>query len=113
MQVATSAPTRIADADIPVGRCRCPVCDGTKEVGASEYQKKYKHVMSKYNLANDTVQCNNCGGQYMFGSPKGHVKPNAAGDGCWHDYKSSNAGRCLTNYVCQYCGDAYQIDSGD
>lgn len=113
MQVTTSTLTRIADADIPAGRGRCPVCDGTMEVGANEYQKKYKSVIAGYNLANDTVRCNNCGGQYMFGSPKGHVKLASNGDACWHDYVGTNAGRCLTNYKCTRCGDVYQIDSGD
>lgn len=113
MQVTTSTPTRIADADIPSGRCRCPVCDGTYEVGASEYQRKYRNVIAGYNLANDTVRCTNCGGQYMFGTPKGHVAPGNTGLGCWHVYTGTNVGNCLTNYKCVGCGDTYQIDSGD
>lgn len=32
---------------------------------------------------------------------------------CKHEYRTSNAGRCLTNYYCPLCGKSKQIDSGD
>ena len=89
----------------------CPVCDGTKRVPAGD--SKYKHVIAGYDKTTDTFGCNNCGGQYMFGSPSGQVKLRADGTPCKHSYTSKNVGRCLTEYFCVHCSDRYQIDSGD
>ena len=97
---------------IPAGKHECPVCNGAGRMAADERMKKYRTVIAGYDLTNDTVKCCNCGGQYMFGSPKGYVGPNKEGVGCNHSYKSETVGRCLTRYTCE-CGDSYTIDSGD
>lgn len=89
----------------------CPVCNGTGRRPAGDYQ--YKHVIAGYDRATDTLACNNCGGQYMFGQPRGQVRLREDGSPCHHQYVSRNAGRCLTEYLCTHCGDRYQIDSGD
>ena len=91
----------------------CPVCNGSGRVTPNPEQQKYKHVYSGYDKDTDTLGCSNCGGQYMYGTPRGKVQLNAQGNPCTHHYQSSNAGRCLTNYDCVHCGDRYQIDSGD
>ena len=92
-------------------KATCPVCSGTGRMPAGD--SKYKNVISGYNPDSDTFNCSNCGGQYMFGRPSGQVKTRPDGTACTHTYQSSNAGRCLTNYVCVHCGDSYQIVSGD
>ena len=89
----------------------CPVCSGNGRVPAGDNQ--YKHVLAGYDKETDTLECQNCGGQYMYGSPRGVVNIDYSGQPCRHVYQSSNAGRCLTNYKCIHCGDSYQIDSGD
>lgn len=96
---------------IPVGHDKCPCCTGTGRISATDYQ--YKNILSGYDTVTDTLPCNNCGGQYMFGKNKGHVKLNKDGVACTHKYSGKNSGRCLTTYICDYCDDRYQIDSGD
>ena len=92
-------------------RGTCPVCNGSGRVAAGDY--KYKHVVAGYDKETDTLKCTNCGGQYMFGTPRGEVRLNKEGVPCTHSYTSQTVGRCLTQYTCQHCGDSYQIDSGD
>ena len=92
-------------------RGTCPVCNGSGRKPAGDY--RYKHVVAAYDAATDTLACTNCGGQYMYGSPKGQVPLNKDGVPCTHSYTSRNVGRCLTEYTCEHCGDRYQIDSGD
>ena len=89
----------------------CPVCNGTHRVPAGD--NKYKNVIAGYDKDTDTFACTNCGGQYMFGSPRGQVRLNKDGVPCTHQYVSKTVGRCLTEYLCVHCGDRYQIDSGD
>lgn len=89
----------------------CPVCSGTTRVPAGD--NKYKNVIAGYDKATDTFECNNCGGQYMFGRPTGIVAMDNSGQPCRHEYTSRSAGRCLTEYSCKFCNDRYQIDSGD
>lgn len=89
----------------------CPVCNGSGRVPAGD--NKYKHVIAGYDKATDTFACTNCGGQYMYGSPKGQVRLRPDGTPCKHEYTSKTVGRCLTEYTCRHCGDRYQIDSGD
>jgi len=89
----------------------CPVCRGSGRVAAGDY--KYKSVIAGYDQATDTLPCTNCGGQYMYGSPKGQVRLRDNGEPCVHEYTSQTVGRCLTEYTCKHCGDRYQIDSGD
>lgn len=89
----------------------CPVCQGTKRVPAGDH--KYKSVIAGYDSATDTLECRNCGGQYMMGRPTGEVRLNRDGIPCTHHYDSATIGRCLTQYTCRHCGDGYTIDSGD
>jgi len=89
----------------------CPVCNGSTRKPAGD--NKYKHVIAGYDKDTDTFACDNCGSQYMYSRSTGEVKLNKEGVPCTHSYVSSNAGRCLTNYVCKHCDDRYQIDSGD
>lgn len=90
----------------------CPVCSGTTR---TPYQGKesWKSVIAGYDADSDTLPCNNCGGQYMFGRPTGQVNVDFGGQPCVHEYAGANVGRCLTEYACKFCGDRYQIDSGD
>lgn len=92
-------------------RGTCPVCNGSGRKAAGDYQ--YKSVLAGYDKDTDTLPCTNCGGQYMYGSPKGQVRLNKDGVPCTHSYRSQTVGRCLTEYTCAHCGDRYQIDSGD
>lgn len=89
----------------------CPVCNGSGRVAAGD--RPYKTVLAGYDKETDTLACNNCGGQYMYGTPRGQVRLNHEGEPCRHSYTGRNAGRCLTEYTCENCGDRYQIDSGD
>ena len=72
----------------------CPVCNGT---GKSE----------------DGRECNNCGGQQMYGRGTGQVNLRQDGTPCKHEYKSTTIGRCLTEYKCIHCSFKFDIDSGD
>lgn len=91
----------------------CPVCNGSGRVPVPASQQRYKHVIAGYDKDTDTFDCTNCGGQYMFGSPRGQVRLNREGAPCTHSYSGQTIGRCLTEYTCSECGDSYQIDSGD
>jgi len=90
----------------------CPVCNGTTRTPADGYSHTRSHIAG-YDQATDTFPCTNCGSQYMYGQPRGTVPLRPDGTPCKHDYTSSNAGRCLTNYQCKHCNDSYEIDSGD
>jgi len=72
----------------------CPVCNGT---GKSE----------------DGRECNNCGGQQMYGRGTGQVNLRPDSTPCKHEYKSTTIGRCLTEYKCIHCSFKFDIDSGD
>ena len=72
----------------------CPVCNGT---GKSE----------------DGRECNNCGGQQMYGRGTGQVNLRPDGTPCKHEYNSTTIGRCLTEYKCIHCSFKFDIDSGD
>lgn len=87
------------------------MCNGTCRKPAGN--DRYKTMYANYDAATDTLPCTNCGGQYMFSSPKGEVSLNKQGEPCVHRYTSRTVGRCLTEYTCSECGDRYQIDSGD
>jgi len=89
----------------------CPVCNGSGRKPAGDYQ--YKHVVAGYHKDTDTLACNNCGGQYMYGHPRGQVRLNRSGEPCQHSYTSHTVGRCVTEYICGHCSDRYEIDSGD
>jgi len=89
----------------------CPVCSGSGRMAAGD--NKYKQVIAGYDKATDTIGCTNCGGQYMYGRPTGIVNVDFGGQPCVHKYSGKTVGRCLTEYHCEFCGDRYQIDSGD
>lgn len=89
----------------------CPVCDGSTRKPAGD--SKYKHIISGYDKETDTFQCDNCGGQYMWGRAIGKVRLQQDGTPCTHKYTGKTVGRCLTQYTCMHCNDQYQIDSGD
>lgn len=89
----------------------CPVCNGSGRRPAGN--SPYKGVLHGYDAETDTLPCNNCGGQSMYGKPTGKVTLRPDGTPCRHDYTSRTVGRCLTEYTCRHCGHSYQIDSGD
>lgn len=87
--------------------CVCPVCNGTKRAPST------RTYLRDYDAETGTAPCYNCGTQYMFGQATGWVAANKQGDPCKHKYNGREVGRCLTEYVCEHCGDRFQIDSGD
>lgn len=91
--------------------CTCPVCNGSGRRPAGD--DKYKHVYAGYDKDTDTLPCNNCGGQTMFGRATGKSYLREDGTPCKHEYTSRVAGRCYTIYTCRHCGYSYDIDSGD
>ena len=89
----------------------CPVCNGSLIVAVTEENlHKWKRRGAKIG---EEFKCKNCGAQYMYGTPRGVVPLNREGVPCTHSYKGRSAGRCLTQYECEFCEDRYQIDSGD
>ena len=91
----------------------CPVCNGTKRRAVPAECEKYKDILAGYDKVTDTLACDNCGAQYMYGKSTGQVRLNKYVVPCTHSYKGELVGRCLTQYVCEHCGDRHQIDSGD
>ena len=91
----------------------CPVCNGSGKMPISNFAERFKTHLAGYDKETDTLSCNNCGGQRMYGSPTGMVNLREDGTPCTHAYTSETVGRCLTQYTCKHCGDRYQIDSGD
>jgi transcription elongation factor Elf1 len=88
----------------------CPVCNGTKRVPAVG---TYKAMIYHYHADTDTFQCDNCGGQYMYGGASGMVNLNNQGEPCKHQYTGVQTGRCYYEYTCTNCGDKHSIDSSD
>ena len=93
----------------------CPVCSGTLRRPCPDNLRQYglSNGWYGYDKADDTVDCNNCGQQYMFGKPSGEVKLNTDGVPCTHSYEGETVGRCYHRYICKHCGDTHHIDSGD
>mgnify|MGYP003351192026 CR=1 FL=1 len=93
----------------------CPVCNGSGHRPCPDNLRDYgvKYGWYNYRAEDDTVTCNNCGGQYMFGQPTGEVPLRSEGTPCKHEYTSATVGRCLTRYTCKHCKSSYEIDSGD
>lgn len=89
----------------------CPVCNGSGRRPAGN--NPYKKVYAGYDAETDTLSCNNCGGQTMYGRSTGQVSLRPDGTPCRHEYTSRTIGRCLTEYTCRHCGHSYEIDSGD
>ena len=93
----------------------CPVCNGTKQRPCPDNLRKYgiSNGWYGYRAEDDTVKCNNCGGQYMFSRPSGVVRLNNDGVPCTHEYTNKSSGQHLTPYTCKHCADQYSTDSGD
>jgi hypothetical protein len=94
----------------------CPVCNGTGHKPCpDEVTRGYgvRNGWYGYRAEDDTVTCDNCGGQYMFGQPSCEVRLRPDGTPCTHEYVGVTIGRCLHEYTCKHCGDRHQIDSGD
>jgi len=93
----------------------CPVCNGVKRMPCPDNLRQYglKNGWYGYDKADDTVDCNNCGTQYMFGQATGQVKLRPDGTPCKHEYEGATIGRCLNRYVCVHCRDSYDVDSSD
>ena len=89
----------------------CPVCNGTTRRSAEG--ETYKKMYRGYDEVTDTLPCNNCGGQTMYGKPTGEVNLRPDGTPCKHEFNFANVGRCLTRYTCNHCKYSYEIDSGD
>lgn len=84
----------------------CPVCCGACVVPGPKYVGQ---------ADSGTRPCTNCGGQYMFGTPRGKVQLNQGGVPCAHSYVTSQQPIYLTlrTSVCEHCGDVWTSDSGD
>ena len=93
----------------------CPVCNGTTRKPCPDNLREYgqKNGWYGYDKADNTVTCDNCGGQTMYGKPTGVTYLRKDGTPCKHEYKSEKRGNCYYKYTCIHCGYAYDIDSGD
>lgn len=89
----------------------CPVCNGSGRRSADGVPAK--SVYADYDKETDTLPCNNCGGQMMYGTPTGEVNLREDGTPCKHEYSSESIGRCYTRYSCNHCEFSFKIDSGD
>ena len=86
----------------------CPKCNGTRVIPLSPEEKKYS-----WNQFKIDQPCDNCGGQFMYGTPSGVVPLRKdTGEPCLHEYTSVGSGRGYTKYTCRHCGLTYGIDSG-
>ena len=95
----------------------CPCCNGTGHMPCPNEQIRgygVKNGWYGYRAEDDTVDCTNCGGQYMFGKPTGKVRLRPDGTPCKHEYSySKGRWNCTHDYKCVHCSDTYMIDSGD
>lgn len=100
---------------LPAGCGICPKCQGTGRREVPEHARRYVNVIAGYDKETDTLACDNCGGQTMFGRAMGYTKKRIETDseGCSHEYVGRNAGRCYTIYTCKHCSSTYDIDSSD
>lgn len=90
----------------------CPKCNGAKRIPAPEGARHYRYAT--YRESDDTVVCNNCGGQTMSLTATGLVRADpATGKGCLHEYHGQTTSNCYHEYTCKKCGDHFAIDSGD
>lgn len=89
----------------------CPVCNGSKRMSAASIA--YKSGYRGYDADSDTLPCNNCGGQTMWGEPSGVVSLRDDDTPCVHEYDCRKKGRCYHVYYCKHCSYSFDIDSGD
>jgi len=88
----------------------CPKCNGTGRMPATG---AYAELLASFDKDANTMACDNCGAQYMFGMPTGDVRLRPDGTPCLHEYVGSQVGRCIWTYGCRHCGDKYTVDSSD
>lgn len=92
----------------------CPVCNGSCSVPLPVGYEHFKDKLYGYDPVTNTIPCNNCGGQKMFTKPSGIVLRRLLdGKPCEHKYYANTISNCYTRHHCMYCGDSYNIDSGD
>ena len=93
----------------------CPVCNGTTRRPCPDNLRKYglSNGWYGYDKADDTVECRNCGAQYMMGRPTGKVNCRPDGTPCTHDYDVVTVSNCYHKHTCKHCGEVHHIDSGD
>jgi hypothetical protein len=95
----------------------CPACNGsTRRPYDYTHDPKglYRRMTATYRAEDDTLACNNCGGQTMSLRATGRTRIDpTTGLGCLHEYRGQKAGNCYHIYTCTKCGDHYDIDSGD
>jgi hypothetical protein len=96
-----------------MNKFQCPKCNGSGRMPVPENLQRFKNVLAGYEHETDTLDCDNCGGQYMYTKPTGMVPANKNGEPCLHSYKGSVVGNCITSYTCEHCDDTYRIDTGD
>lgn len=95
----------------------CPKCNGSTRMPYEYTHDKtgqYRKVMAGYRESDDTLACDNCGGQTMGLKATGRTRIDpATGMGCMHTYRGRTTSNCYHEYTCTKCGDRYDIDSGD
>ena len=91
----------------------CPVCNGSLRRPVPARSEQYKGILAGYDKDTDTLPCDNCGGQMMYGKPSGLVNLRINGTPCEHEYAGTKLGNCLHRYTCKHCPSHYTIDSGD
>jgi hypothetical protein len=91
----------------------CPVCNGTLRKDVGPNPSRWANIFKGYDKETNTLPCNNCGSQYMFGTPKGEVNLRPDGTPCTHEYKTKTISNCYHRSTCIHCGDEFHIDSGD
>lgn len=90
----------------------CPACNGTTRRPCPPDLLKYR--MATFGPVDQTLACNNCGGQTMSLTATGKTRIDpATGLGCLHAYRSETISNCYHRHTCSKCGDVYHIDSGD
>ena len=100
--------------ELPKNMGICPVCHGSCRVLLPVESEPFKKNIYDYDPSTNTLPCNNCGSQKMFTKSSGIV-PLRLSDGkpCEHKYSANTISNCYTRHHCMYCGDSYNIDSGD
>lgn len=99
--------------NIPLNHGICPVCNSSLRQDAGE--GVYRAWAAGYRAADNTIPCQNCGGQEMFGEPRGYVRLRADGTPCTHNYSVVQHARYshVHSLVCSDCGATHELDSGD